>query len=374
MADFLLNRDWMQELQSDWLRLSQNIRNVSSIEDALIQVNEIRKFLTPLIGDLLFDRNLWVNTETRGEDANSAMSKIRFDLDTFLVEIQDLLESMEGEILKMVRLFAPGSKEYEKDGGKTQAALKERGVSEEVYAWNRAKAPFLEGFSNISSILIDKFFPYLEESMETFDEFYGKGYDDELAVDDVLVTFTGRSRCSESQAKKYMNIVQEVAGKIKEAGLDKLWVGRIYIYCGKKDKERQVGVQYFSPPKDVIYVYDKPSPFLVDALLYAYGNKFYYGFIPQERRREFQALMRRPKRLNWGMTTRMEEPDFAKMFSNYIQGKMGKETRERFLPFLKEDFFQKMIRNQSKEETSPEERSVKLASLYLTSFFRRNRT
>ncbi|MBD3260829.1 MAG: hypothetical protein GF334_04000 [Candidatus Altiarchaeales archaeon] len=80
--------------------------------------------------------------------------------------------------------------------------------------------------------------------------------------------------------------------------------------------------------------------------------------------------MARPKNQNvWGLSRKVEEPDFARMFVRYVQGKMDPGTEKKFGPFLKEDFFKKVVRMQSSNTEGSSElgRALKVARLYLRS-------
>lgn len=369
MPEFVIDRLFLQEIQSDWLRISEEVQATDDIEKALFRVDDLRAFLTPFINEILFDRELWSNKETRGEESNANMARIRFELDTYLTQIQEIVNSMEDSLKKNVRLLTPGSKEYEEDGGKTDKELKERGVDPAIYTWNRSKGPFFRSFDKISGIMIDKVFPFLEKNLPVFEEFYKEGYEEELAVDDVVVTFSGNKPCTLSKVRRCMEIIKETAQKIKNKNLDKIWEGRIYVHCGRRDKEKQFGVQYFSPPKDVVYIYENPGPFLGKALLYAFGNKYYYGNLPVEKRRKFQEVMNQPEKTSWGFLTKKEKnKDFAGMFVDYVEGRLSGDELKKFEFFLKEDFFRKLIEEQSKtNEGFPEEqeKAMKLASRFL---------
>lgn len=368
MAGVKLDQQWLDELQSDFLRVSEKILATEDYESAFINVQALRNYLSPLIGDFLFDRKLWVKEETRSAEVNGLMAQTRFEIDTYLVDIQNILEAMQKDLMQKINILLPGTKEYKEDKGATFEQVKEQKVDSKVYAWNRAKPPFMRGFSKISSILVESFFPYLKGKLSLFEAFYGKGYDEELSVDDVVVVFTGDTSCNVGRVKKYMRAVKETSELIKKKGLYKLWVGRIYIPCGKRE-EGKFGVEYLSPPKDLIYIYEDPNPNLVNSLLYAFGNKFYYVHLSQEKRIEFQNLeIMRPKN-SWGLQEARRVPDFAKMFAGYIQGTLPKEIEKIFSPLLQEDFFRKMIELQSNKGIDSKEpsteASVKLASLYM---------
>lgn len=367
MAEFKLDREWLSELQSNWLRLSKKIRNTDSLEDALYRIPDLKAFLSPLIGELLFRGDLWINREVKGEALNAEMARIRFTLNSYLVDSENIVEAMEADLLSWVNLLTPGTKEYKEDKGATLKDIEERKIDPELYAWNRAKGPFLRGFQRISGIFVDNLFPFLDGKMGVFEEFYKEGYDEEISFEDVKVTFFGKRPCTLGKVKKYAAAITQVSEIIKSKGFDKIWTGRIYILCGKKE-EGQFGVQYYSPPKDVIFIYEDPGPLLVDSLLYAFGNKYYYGQLSQERRKDFKEQMAIPQKNFWGVQKKTEGPDFARFFVDFCQERLPEEVQNKYLPFLKEDFFKKRIEQQSREIGLSEiqKSALKVASIYLS--------